>query len=183
MSGPLTPERRAAIEQAIRDGAGHRSAGSIAKEIGCSRTTVTKVAGQIGMGDVFDRSKTANAAKAKQADNRSRRAAIVDAYLADAEKIRLRLWEPAEMMTPMGEVIHLTLPGARDVRDFAMAGTALIKASIEVEKHDAGDQGSDDAKSMLLGVATGLQTLYRLERLSDDQQGEPTATGHVGDPV
>jgi hypothetical protein len=91
---------------------------------------------------------------------------LVEAYLGDAERIRLRLWEPAEQTTATGEVVLLTLPSGRDVRDFAMAGTSLVKATIDIEKHDVTD-GSGDAKSMLSELAAGLGVAYEAIRRQD----------------
>jgi hypothetical protein len=166
MPKAIDPDKRAAIEQAIRDGAGQRSAGSIARDHGVARSTVTKIAAEAGIDGAFERTKVARASRAKQIDNRSRRAALVEAYLGDAERIRLRLWEPAEQTTATGEVVLLTLPSGRDVRDFAMAGTSLVKATIDIEKHDVTD-GSGDAKSMLSELAAGLGVAYEAIRRQD----------------
>lgn len=163
----LDAQKREAILAAIRAGAGWRSRNDIAREHDVSAATVGNIAAEAGVTDAFDRTHLARASQAKQVDNRARRAALVQAYLDDAERIRKRLWEPAEQVTATGQVVSLTLPQGRDVRDFAMAGTALVKATIEVEKHDQGDQGAEDAKSMLLGVAEGLKAMYAASVMAD----------------
>jgi transposase-like protein len=138
MAKPITPEERAAILADIQ--AGELSRNAIARKHHRSPGTISNIAKENGLdGAAFDRTATAQASRAKQIDNRARRAALVDAYLSDAEKIRERLWEPAEAITAMGEVVYLSKPGARDVRDFVVAGTSLIKTSIDVEKHDTDD--------------------------------------------
>jgi hypothetical protein len=171
MPKPLDPDKRAAIVETIRGNDGSRSAGSIAKEFGVARSTVTKIAADAGIDGAFERTQVLRASRAKQIDNRARRAALVDGYLDDAERIRGRLWQSSEMVTVTGERIWLELPGARDVRDFVMAGTSLIKTTIDVEKHDIQD-GSADAKSMLGELALGLGVAYDALKRREEQRGD-----------
>lgn len=169
----FTDDEREAIAQAIRDKPEGTSASALARQLGVSKTTVTTIAKENGLDDAFDRSKTANATAAKQHDNRARRAALVQAYLDDAEKIRERLWQPAEAINPLGGLLEFRLPPGRDTRDLVMAGTSLVKATIEVEKHDQGDGGADDAKSMLGRMVTGLAVLYDREALAGEAAAPP----------
>ena len=151
----FSPERREEIAQAIRDKPEGMSASALAKQLGCSKTSVTTIAREIGLEDTFNRAQTAAAAAAKQVDNRARRAALIEAYLNDAEQIRERIHETAEFVTVTGEVIYLTRPGARDVRDFVVAGTSLLKASMDVEKHDTQDDTAATAVDAWLRSVMG----------------------------
>lgn len=169
MPKPIDPEKRAAIEQSIREGAGTRSAGSIAREFQVGRTTVLRIAQQAGLDGAWDRTKTLHASRATAIDNKAVRAQLAADHLSDAVEIRKRLWEPAEAMTAMGEIVMMSLPPARDVKDFMTSVGAALKVSMEVEKHDAGDATADDAKSMLLGVAEGLRSMVRAQDQAPDE--------------
>lgn len=165
----LPEEKRQAIADAIRTGSGWRARNDIAREFGVAASTVGKIAEDEGLDEPFDRTNLARAAKAKQVDNRARRAQLIEDYLDDAARIRLRLWEPAEQVAPSGQIVMLSLPQGRDVQSFTTAGSMLIKTTLEVEKHDMGDQGAEDAKSMLLGVAEGLRAMY----VASQMEAEP----------
>lgn len=170
MAKPITADERAAILADIQ--AGELSRNAIARKHHRSPGTVSNIATENGLSGVaFDRTATAHASRAKAIDNRSRRAALVEGYLDDAERLRGRMWEQSEQLTVTGEKVYLDLPGARDVRDFVMAGTSLIKTTIDVEKHDIQD-GSDDAKSMLGELALGLGVAYEALKQRDAQSGD-----------
>jgi hypothetical protein len=163
----FTPERREEIAQAIRDHAGLKSASALAKQLGCSKTSVTTIAAEIGMADVFDRSKTANATAAKQQDNRARRAQLMEDHLSDAVRIRERLWEPAQVITPLGERAELPLPPARDVRDFMTSVQSAMKISMELERHDASKGNADAAVSVIGDLMDALRGEYRKDQAAD----------------
>lgn len=156
----LAEEKRQHILDAIKAGAGWRSRNDIAKEFGVAGSTVGKIAEDEGIVDAFDRTKVARASEAKQVDNRARRAELSALLLEDSFKLRDRMWQPAETILPNGQIVLTELPVARDVRDFSASVQANIKTHLDVDKHDTGDQGADDAKSMLLGVAEGLKAMY-----------------------
>lgn len=161
MPRPLDPAKRAAIEQAIRNGAGECSRNAIAREFGVAASTVSRIAADAGIEDAFDRSKTFRASRARVVDAKAVRSQLAQDYLADAVRVRERLWLPADVVAPSGEVVTLELPSARDVKDFMSSVGQAIKISMEVEKHDAASGDAvDEARSMLLGVAEGLRSLY-----------------------
>lgn len=68
MPRPLDPGKRQAILDAIRNGAGTRSRNQIARQFGVAGRTITKVAQDEGLGDVWDRSLTKRATAARSAD-------------------------------------------------------------------------------------------------------------------
>lgn len=156
----LPEEKRQAILDAIKAGAGWRSRNDIGREFGVSAATVGNIANEAGITDAFDRTLTARASEAKQVDNRVRRAELSALLLEDSFRLRDRMWQPAETILPNGQIVTTELPVARDVRDFSASVQANVKTHLDVDKHDTGDQGADDAKSMLLGVAEGLKAMY-----------------------
>lgn len=145
MPAPLDPARREEIAQAIRDGAGTRSRNSIAREHNVSPSTVSKIAEEAGIENPFDRTLLARACEAKTVDNRARRAQLAEDHLSDAIRLRERIWQPASVVTPQGEVVVIELPNAQDVRHFMSAVGQAIKVSMEVERHDAADGTASSA--------------------------------------
>lgn len=153
-SGPLTPEERARIVQLAADG---MSRNDIARETGRAAGTVTKTVRDAG--GTFDRSATIAATKAKQLDAKARRAQLKLDLLDDAERLRLRLWEPAEVVlsTPKGPArVTLPLPPARDARDIMGAVQAAVRSHVDLDRLDVSD-GADAAKSMLGQLGEALQ--------------------------
>ena len=168
----LAEEKRQSILDAIKAGAGWRSRNDIAKEFGVAGSTVGKIAEDEGIVDAFDRTQVARASEAKQVDNRARRAELSALLLEDSFRLRDRMWQPAETILPNGQIISTELPVARDVRDFSASVQANVKTHLDVDKHDVGDQGAEDAKSMLLGVAEGLKAMYAAS-LMEPNEGDP----------
>lgn len=153
-SGPLTPEERARILALHADG---MSRNDIARETGRAAGTVTKIVRDAG--GTFDRSATVAATKAKQLDAKARRAQLKLDLLADAERLRLRLWEPATVVlsTPKGPAeVRLPLPPARDARDLMGAVQAAVRSHVDLDRLDV-STGADDAKSMLGQLGEALQ--------------------------
>jgi transposase-like protein len=151
---PLTPEERDRIVQLAADG---MSRNDIVRETGRAAGTVTKVVRDAGGG--FDRTATVAATKAKQVDAKARRAALKLNLLADAEQLRLRLWEPAEVVlsTPKGPArVTLDLPPARDARDIMGAVQAAVRSHVDLDRLDVSD-GAENAKSMLGQLGEALQ--------------------------
>jgi hypothetical protein len=90
-------------------------------------------------------------------------------HLEDAVRIRSeRLWAPCTVVAATGKLIELDLPPAKDVRDFMASVGSALKISMDVEKHDSGDQGAEDAKSMLTSVAEGLRVMYAASLVPDE---------------
>lgn len=170
----LPEEKRQNILNAIKAGAGWRSRNDIGREFGVSAATVGNIAAEHNITDAFDRTLTARASEAKQVDNRVRRAELSALLLEDSFKLRDRMWAPAETVLPNGQVITTELPVARDVRDFSASVQANVKTHLDVEKHDVGDQGATDAKSMLLGVAEGLRA-FAVNKLMEPAESEDVA--------
>lgn len=152
----LDPAKREAILTSVREGAGQRSAGSIAREHGVAVSTVTRLAKQHGLDGQWQRTTLARATEAKTVDNRARRAQLADDHLSDAIRLRReRLWSPTPIVTPSGQMIELELPPAQDVRHYMAAIGAAIKTSMEVERHDASDSSAGAAVDAWLRAMLG----------------------------
>lgn len=94
MPAPLDPAKREAIEEAIR--AGELSRNAIARQHHVAQGTVSRIARRLehdGEPPAFDRAKVAAATHARTEDMASRRAALAEALLSDAERIRAQLWQ------------------------------------------------------------------------------------------
>ena len=135
----------------------------IADRNSVSTATVQRIAKAAGLEDVWSRDRTANASRARAVDSQALRTQLAWDHLADAVRIRERLWEPAELVTATGQVVSLALPPAKDVRDFMASVGSALKISMEVEKHDVADNGVDEAKGLILGVAEGLRAITALQ--------------------
>lgn len=154
----LPDHKREAILADIQAG---KKRNDIAREHGVSGSTVTKIAQANGLD--FDRTQTEVASKAKQADNRARRAAIAAELLGDVERLRKRAWSPYQtaMSGPQGvEYVQLDLPPLPDVAKAYTAIGICLDKTIRIEQHDA-DSGTEQARSMLAGLSDALGAAAR----------------------
>lgn len=153
MPAPLAPGKRAAILKDIRAG---KSCGRTARDHHVSRSTVSKLAKDHGLG--FERSQTEKAARAKQIDNRAKRAQLQSDLLDDAQKLRARAWSKYRVVvggSEGAEVVELDLPPLTDVRAAYTSIGIIVDKSVAIEKHDTGDD-AEAAKSVLAAVMEGL---------------------------
>jgi transposase-like protein len=151
---PLPDAKRRAILTDIQSG--EKPCRRIAREHGVAQSTVSKIAREEGLS--FDRTKTVKATRAKQADNRARRAQIGSDLLDDVGRLRARAWSEYQqpMSTPKGPaVLNLSLPPLTEVRAaYTSIGICLDK-NIAVERHDA-DTGTENARSVLGALGEAL---------------------------
>lgn len=151
---PVTKAERTAVAELHAQGL---SRAAIARKLKRSPTTIGKIATDLGLD--WSREQVAAATKAKQEDNRARRARISAGLLDDAEWLRERMRAESEQVlsTPKGPAtVRLALPPARDTRDFMVAATSALKAHADLERIDSGT-GADQAKSMLGALGDALQ--------------------------
>lgn len=149
--------KRARIAGDIR--AGQMSRNDIARKYRVAAATVGNIAAEEGIADAFDRTHTIKGARAKQADNKMRRAQLAMDLLEDAQRLRTRAWEPYQVVvgTPDGaEIVELKLPPLPDARAAYTSIGICSDKSIAIEKHDTSDDGADHAQSMLGRLLTGL---------------------------
>lgn len=133
---------------------------------------VSRIARDAGIHDAFDRSRTARATADRQADLKARRIEEAENCLDDASRLRDRFFDPYEITvsTPVGaQTLVLDVPPAAELRNFVTAYAVLIDKHVALTRHDSVDT-HDDAKSMLIGIAEGLEAF---QRARDQQSAEP----------
>jgi hypothetical protein len=142
----LTDAQRLRIMDMVRAGRGRNE---IAREIGVSGGTISRVASKAGL--TFDRTETRRATDARSADAKARRTVLSLAMLGDLEDARLRL---AEMV------------GARDFQLTAQGIDLLARAYVNLHKLEPDDNGLGEAKgmvaSMLLAIRTSVDGIDRM---------------------
>lgn len=138
--------------------AGITTRNGIARELGCSPSTVSKHAAALGI--KFDRSATKAATQAKTADLASRRAALVDRMMTTAE-VGLDQIEKGTIqlaaITQSGKVVKTTREvDMTDRRNaITIAGIAVDKATKLLDR-DTGVEGAEstlDAIEKVIGAA------------------------------
>jgi len=149
------------------------SRNAIAKAIGRSGATVSKIADELGLS--FDRSAVKAATEAKVADARARRAALMLDLLDDAARLRKQLWAETTYIDHGGRDFTKAEwkqpePNAADKLKLVQACTTAANASMKLEEHDTGSGGVDGAKSMLGSLVAGLKAAY--DQLPPDDAGD-----------
>lgn len=153
VAAPLTDDERQEILRLIETG---KSAHDIAKEVGRSVDTVSRIAKSIGW--TFGLSNMAQA-------RASRSAYCAEARAEAAAKAQERLLEildtfdterPMVAVTKDGPEIVMVGPDARAVRDLASAVQTLQRTVLDIDKHDR--PAADDAgKGLLERIAENLE--------------------------
>jgi transposase-like protein len=174
----IPDDKRAAILADIR--AGELSARAIGRKHGVAQSSVSLIAQQNRENDAFDRTKTERATRAKQADNRSRRAQLAADLLSDAERLRKQLWEPTTIGAFGGRdgewhTAEVEEPPFADKRAILTSVQTAVRAHTELEKVDA-TGSADGAKSMLGNLFANLKQAW--EESSD--VGVPSAESQAG---
>lgn len=171
MPKPLSTRKRNAVLKDIKAAkANGQSAGQIARDHGVARSTVTKIAADSNLADAFERTQTAKAARAKQADNKAKRAQLQSDLLDDAQKLRKRAWSryPIVVSGPEGaETVWLDEPPLPDVRA-AYTSIGIIADKDRAYERDKSDEGSDHATSVLGRLFTGLAEAVSADTPQDD---------------
>lgn len=138
------------------------SRNEIGRTIGRSGRTVSRIADQLDLS--FDRTATRAATEAKKDDARAKRAALANALLDDAERLRQQLWQPAHYVDHGGKEFDrvdwtLSEPTFADKQKIMQSVGVAIDRAIKLDDYDA-DPGVDAAKSMLGALAAGLGAAY-----------------------
>ncbi|MFL1440408.1 hypothetical protein [Nocardiopsis protaetiae] len=167
----IDDDKRAAIVTDLNAG---KTRNQIARDHNVSPSTVSKIAQEEQ--HAFDRTQTIHATRAKQADNRARRAQLASDLLGDAERLRKQLWEPARHGAFGGRdnvwsEVELDEPTFGDKRAILTSVQTAVRASAELEKVDA-TSTSDGAKSMLGKLFDGVKQAWRED---SERAGDPAA--------
>lgn len=139
---PITDADRQRVRELHSQGLGRND---IAKAIGRSASTVTKLAGELGLS--FSRAATQAATDAKVADARARRADLALDLLADAERLRRELWEPCKAFNFGGRdntynEVQLDQPTFADKLKIMQAAATAVDKALRLDDHDSGDTGT-----------------------------------------
>jgi len=153
---PLDPAKRAAIAEDIRAG---KARNAIARERGVSPATVSNIARENNL--TFDRTLTETATRAKQIDNKARRAALAERLLDKATDLLDLMDEPYLVYAFGGKDNdyneHLRdRPPATDLRNLMTSAAVAIDKHAVLEKLDT-DSGAAGARSMLGELGAALQ--------------------------
>lgn len=147
-SAPLTDQDREHVRQLHADGLNRNE---IAREIGRSPSTVTKIAKALGL--TFDRSKTHLAVIAHQVDAKAKRARLMQDLLDDAARLRAELWQPHEYIDHGGKDFvearwTQPTPSSADKLKLMQAARQALDGSLRLDQHD-GDGTAETVGSLL----------------------------------
>ncbi|RKT85613.1 Helix-turn-helix domain-containing protein [Saccharopolyspora antimicrobica] len=153
-TSPITDSDRARVRELHEQG---KTRNDIAKTLGRSPSTVSKLARELGLS--FDRSATAAASAAKAIDNRARRVALEGRALARAEALYDRLEADRYRFTATTvngiETRTLDHVPAQDERHLSGAAAAHIATAAKLAEANASGQ-AEAARSMLGNLAEAL---------------------------
>lgn len=138
---PITDEDRRRVRSLHAAG---RNRNQIAKELGRSGSTVSKIAAELGLS--FNREATAAATEAKVIDAKARRAQLMHDLLDDAERLRAQLFSETTIHSFGGKENtynskKVPRPLFSDQRNIVQAVSTAISASLRLDVHDSDDQG------------------------------------------
>lgn len=154
VASPITDLDRERVRELHAQG---KTRNDIAREIGRSPSTVSKLARALGLS--FDRTKTAAATAAKQQDNRARRTSLVGRLYGRSERILDRVEAPNYTFTTATvngiETKVLDHVPAPDEKALAASISSHLTSAAKLEAIDA-NRGTESAKSMLGGLAAAL---------------------------
>lgn len=146
---PVTDDDRRQVAALHAQG---KTRNDIARELGRSGRTVTRLAGELGLS--FERAgATAAATAAKKADGAARRARLQVDALEAAQKLLGQMFAPTKVFNFGGkdntyEEAQHSEPPFRDKRDIATALQALANTALKLAEYDKAT-GSESEKSVL----------------------------------
>jgi hypothetical protein len=166
-SDPITDDERDRILQLHDQG---MSRNDIAREIGRSGSTVTKVVHDAGL--TFDRAPTKAATEARKVDLAAKRASLRAKFLTRADELLDMFDKPVTVFNFGGRdnsYAERTLdrPTIGDMRSLVQAAATASTQEIRIAQADAG-QGEEAARSLLGGLAAALGLTDPEEPADDD---------------
>jgi hypothetical protein len=168
---PITDEDRRRVKALHAAG---RNRNQIAKEIGRSGSTVSKIAAELDLS--FDREAAKAATEARVADAKARRVDLMHALLDDAERLRQQLFAPTRIHSFGGKdntyaSRDVDQPLFRDQRDIMQSVSTAITASLRIDDHDT-DNGAEGARSMVGSLFDALRGAYDQMQDTDGDGGD-----------
>lgn len=157
MARPITDADYDQVRQLHADGL---SRNAIAKQLRRSGHTISRLAVELGLS--FDRGADPHLreiTETRKADGRARRAALAEALLADAEKLRQQLFAAANVHNFGGkdntfEQAVIDQPTFRDQRDIMHAIGLAVDRALKIDAYDRIDE-SGSAVDAWIAAMTG----------------------------
>jgi transposase len=167
---PLTAKDRRRVRELHAAG---KSRNQIAREIGRSASTVSKLAVELGLD--FDRSATAAATVARSTDLAARRVRLAEQLQDDAERLRAQLWESCKYGEFGGKdnvwsQVTLEQPRFGDQRQIIGAVQTAVNTSLRLQPAEGGE-GAGEVRSMLGDLGAALVDAFGSEEGADDSGG------------
>ncbi|MFI9203323.1 helix-turn-helix domain-containing protein [Streptomyces sp. NPDC053048] len=168
MREPISDADRDAVRRLHAEG---KSRNDIARTIGRSGSTVTKIARSLDLS--FERGPEVVAAtEARRVDLAARRQQLAEALHEDAERLRAQLWEPCTVGA-FGGRDNIWSEQALDRPTFSDQRQILAATSIAVDKSlrlapAEGGEGADDVRSMLGTLGSVLAEAFADDEGADD---------------
>ncbi|WP_293785020.1 helix-turn-helix domain-containing protein [uncultured Aeromicrobium sp.] len=152
---PISDETRERILALHAEG---RTRNDIARDVGVSGSTVTKVVKAAGRS--FDRAATKAATEARKVDLAERRARLRAKYLQRAEELLDQMDKPHLVFNFGGkdntyEERTLDRPPVKDIRDLMQAASTATNAELRIAAAES-DTNAEAARSVLVGLANAL---------------------------
>lgn len=138
-----------------------QSRNAIAKAAGVAPSTVSKVCHAEGL--TFDRTQTRAAVAAKTMDVKAARAQLKEDLLADAQRLRKQLWEPAMLQNFGGKdntfaERRIPQPQFVDKKNILTAVALAIDKSLKLEAVDANSEELTAVDAWLEHMTAGIDT-------------------------
>lgn len=168
MREPITTDDRNDVRRLHAEG---KSRNQIARQIGRSGSTVTKIARDLGLS--FERGPEVVAAtEARRIDLAARRQQLAETLHQDAERLRAQLWEPCIVGAFGGKdniwsEQALDKPTFGDQRQILAAAGAAVDKSLRLAPAEGGE-GADDVRSMLGTLGSALVGAFADDEGADD---------------
>ncbi|MEF3114497.1 helix-turn-helix domain-containing protein [Streptomyces chrestomyceticus] len=175
MAAPITDEDRAEVRRLHAAG---RSRNQIARGIGRSSSTVSKIAREEGL-RFEGGARVAPATEARQLDLAEQRRQLVARLYARAganlDRVEATEYVRVELL-PTGRPVRLVSdePPAQDERHHSQAISAYLTSAARLAEIDAGT-GTGEVRSMLTDLARGLRAA-----LADDDQADADEEAGAG---
>lgn len=176
----LTEDERKAILDDIRTtgGSPDGSVRKIAARHDVSTATVRRIAADSDIDEPWSRDNTKNATRARVVDLASERAKLAERFAAESNAALDKLHAPYRVFAFGGmdnrfSDEYLDAPPASEFKAYMTAAGIAFDKHLAAVKHDEGTGGAEEAKSMLLGVADGLRTLYQASGMGGEEPSEP----------
>ena len=138
---PVDDAERDQIARLHAQGLGRNA---ISRETGINARRVSYLAKELGLSFVRSTAVTA-ATEARVVDSKARRAALAQALLADAERLRQQLFAPVTVYNFGGkdntfETAALTEPSMRDKRDLMASVGMAVDRAVKLDAYDKADE-------------------------------------------